>query len=75
MEIPKVTITYDTVCPITDKPIHREFDPSQLSVQVLHSMYSDVDNGYSLYDNFRCPHCERYHEITLYKDNVCGYAY
>jgi hypothetical protein len=72
MEIPKVTITYETICPITDKAIKREIEPSQILVSTIQSMYDDVDNGHEFVDNFRCEHCNRYHDITLFKDSVFG---
>ena len=68
----KVKVSYDTVCSITDKPIHREVKPSMITVYKLSSIYDDVDDGCEWVDSFRCEHCDQYHEVTLYKDRPIG---
>jgi len=67
-------ITYDTVCPLTDKPIHREVEPSNCSYEVLTSFYDDIDDGQKVSENFTCPHCNSCHEVTIHKDDGGGFC-
>jgi len=72
MKIPEVKIIYDATCPLMNEPIHREINMSQLNIYTIASIYSDIDDGRRICDEFNCPSCGSRHEIILLEDRPFG---